>query len=99
MDGYASGFQQVASPFGQSCRLLQLAVTAGWLAGNWSAERAHRSCWIAADRSAAVNAALAFLELNGSGKDPEFFNPCIIPVLDQHLRSTDALWKGVLNNQ
>ena len=56
--------QKMASKFSKSPRLLQLAVIAGWLAGESSAERAHRSRWNAEDMNAAIAAALAFLELN-----------------------------------
>lgn len=56
--------QQMASTFSKSPRLLQIAVTAGWLAGKSSAERAHRWSWSSEDKNAAIAAVLAFLELN-----------------------------------
>lgn len=57
---------QAGSQFNSSPRLFRLAVTAGWLAGRGSAERARRSRWIAEDMDAAMAAARAFLELNQS---------------------------------
>lgn len=69
MDGYGLHFQLMDSPLCQSARLFRLAVTAGWQAGKWSAQRAGRSEWTAEDKAAAINGALAFLELNGSSGD------------------------------
>lgn len=65
----SSCLQQVAFQSVQSPKLLQLAVTAGWMAGKGSLERAHRSRWSAEDMDAAITGALAFLELNQSPID------------------------------